>query len=92
MPVTCPPTLEHTSLERPALSDILWRYMDFTKFVSMLVKKGLFFSRLDRLGDEYEGGSPNCHAKAIVVCSRTNIWSVKEHSGRIGKISASVFM
>ncbi|HEY7311925.1 MAG TPA: hypothetical protein VH643_21355 [Gemmataceae bacterium] len=33
----------------------LWRYMDFTKFVSMLDTKALFFSRLDKLEDKYEG-------------------------------------
>ena len=33
----------------------LWRYMDFTKFVSMLDTKTLFFSRLDKLEDKYEG-------------------------------------
>lgn len=34
------------------------RYMDFTKFVSMLEEAGLFFARLDRLGDPFEGSSP----------------------------------
>jgi len=29
--------------------------MDFTKFVSMLENKGLFFSRSDKLGDPFEG-------------------------------------
>jgi hypothetical protein len=29
--------------------------MDFTKFVSMLENRGLFFSRLDLLGDPFEG-------------------------------------
>ncbi len=33
----------------------LWRYMDFTKFVSMLDTKTLFFPRLDKLEDKYEG-------------------------------------
>jgi hypothetical protein len=32
--------------------------MDFTKFVSMLVRKGLFFSRLDKLNDPFEGSLP----------------------------------
>jgi len=62
MPVTWPTTWDHRSLSKPALSDPLWRYMDFTKFVGMLVNKGLYLSRLDRLGDAYEGWvskSPN---------------------------------
>ena len=55
MPVIWPATLEHRTLTKPALADPLWRYMDFTKFVAMLVNEGLYLSRLDRLGDTYEG-------------------------------------
>lgn len=33
---------------------IIWRYMDFTKFMSMLDTGGLWFSRIDKLGDPYE--------------------------------------
>lgn len=33
----------------------LWRYMDFTKFVSLLENKGIFFPRADNLGDPFEG-------------------------------------
>jgi hypothetical protein len=33
----------------------IWRYMDFTKFVSLLQRKALFFCRSDRLGDSFEG-------------------------------------
>src|SRR5437867_3764830 len=33
----------------------IWRYMDFTKFVCMLQNEGLYFSRLDCLGDPFEG-------------------------------------
>jgi hypothetical protein len=32
--------------------------MDFTKFAAMLVNHGLYMSRLDRLGDAYEGWIP----------------------------------
>lgn len=34
---------------------VLWRYMDFTKFVSVLDKKALFFSAADKFGDPFEG-------------------------------------
>ena len=34
---------------------VLWRYMDFTKFVSLLEKSALFFARADKLGDPFEG-------------------------------------
>jgi len=60
MPITWPATLEHRSLRdnKPALLDPLWRYMDFTKFVAMLVSEGLYLARLDQLGDVYEGWIP----------------------------------
>lgn len=38
--------------DRPAS---IWRYMDMTKFISMLDRQALFFSRLDQLGDPFEG-------------------------------------
>lgn len=33
----------------------IWRYMDFTKFVSLLESSALHFSRADCLGDPFEG-------------------------------------
>lgn len=55
MPIAYSHTLDTMGLKRPALSDPLWHYMDFTKFAAMLVNCGLYMSRLDRLGDAYEG-------------------------------------
>jgi hypothetical protein len=40
----------------PKLSTKFWRYMDFTKFVSMLEKDKLFFAFADRMNDSFEGG------------------------------------
>lgn len=37
---------------------ILWRYMDFPKFVSILENQALFFVRADRLNDPFEGSLP----------------------------------
>jgi hypothetical protein len=34
------------------------KYMDFTKFISLLYSKSLFFCRLDKLEDKFEGLSP----------------------------------
>lgn len=36
----------------------MWRYMDLWKFKSFL-SEGLYFSRLDHLGDEWEGALPH---------------------------------
>lgn len=46
----------HPSLDRDLPPDaVLWRYMDFPKFVSMLKESALWFSRADLLGDPLEG-------------------------------------
>ena len=46
---------EHPEFHPPSTDAILWRYTDFTKFVSLLDNEALFFSRLDKLGDPFEG-------------------------------------
>ena len=47
---------EHPVFEKPENEDVkIWRYMDFTKFVSLLEKQALFFCRTDKLGDLFEG-------------------------------------
>ena len=38
----------------PSKNAVLWRYLDFTKFISMLDGKSLYFSRADKLGDPFE--------------------------------------
>jgi hypothetical protein len=46
----------HFVFPRPDNLDVpVWRYMDFTKFVSTLVNKGLFMCRADKLSDPFEG-------------------------------------
>lgn len=45
-PIFVPPKSKRTKL---------WRYMDFTKFVSMIDNSGIYFSQVDLLGDPYEG-------------------------------------
>ncbi len=46
----------------------IWRYMDFTKFVSILENRSLFFSRSDLLGDPFEGSYTkyNVHLRPII--------------------------
>ena len=43
----------HGDLER-----VVWRYMPFTKFVSLLTYQALWFSKLNILQDQYEGRIP----------------------------------
>lgn len=42
----------------------IWRYMDFTKLVSMLVERSLFFCRADRLDDRFEGSMSRASVRA----------------------------
>jgi len=39
----------------------IWRYMDFTTFVSVLHKSALFFPRADKLDDPFEGSFPKAN-------------------------------
>lgn len=41
--------------ETPPDSAFLWRYMDLSKFIGLLRDRSLYFSRLDHLGDPWEG-------------------------------------
>lgn len=42
-------------LPTTSITASIWRYMDFTKFVSMLDNKGLYFTRIDKMEDVFEG-------------------------------------
>lgn len=44
----------------------IWKYMDFTKFVSLLSRSELFFSRADKLGDQYEGSYPKANDRISI--------------------------
>ncbi len=44
-----------TLFEKPRPETKIWRYMDFTKFVYMLEKGGLFFPKVESFKDPYEG-------------------------------------
>ncbi len=46
---------KHPALNTPPDDATLWRYMSFTKFVSLLAKNALFFVRADHFADPFEG-------------------------------------
>jgi hypothetical protein len=51
--------LRHAAFPQPDRTDRpVWHYMTLAKFISLLDEQALFFCRLDRLGDEYEGSLP----------------------------------
>ena len=50
------PSSQHTAFRAPPDPDVpIWRYLDFTKFVSLLETGALYFPRSDLLGDPLEG-------------------------------------
>lgn len=49
---------EHDLIETPQESAVIWRYVDFTKFVALLHSRALFFCRVDRFDDPWEGVLP----------------------------------
>lgn len=42
----------------------VWRYMDFTKFVSLIDSRRLYFTRADRFDDSFEGSWPKMNVAA----------------------------
>jgi hypothetical protein len=49
----------HPNLVLPDDNSVIWRYMDFPKFESMLQRGSIFFSRADKQTDHLEGEYPN---------------------------------
>jgi len=64
---------EHPSFQKPDSPDQnIWRYMDFTKFVSMLHNSGLYLARSDLLGDPFEGSTPKANKLLQIALAATN--------------------
>jgi hypothetical protein len=49
------PYAPHDNLKTPDDHAVLWRYMDFTKFMALVERKKLWFSRADKFEDPLEG-------------------------------------
>lgn len=49
------PLLQHPNLVGPDDRDLLWRYLDFPAFASMMLQGRLRFSRMDTFPDRWEG-------------------------------------
>jgi hypothetical protein len=55
----------HPVFEQPSDEYVkVWKYMDFTKFVSMLDSSKLYFTRADKLNDPFEGSFPKINVAA----------------------------
>lgn len=53
----------------------VWRYMDFTKFISLIETQSLHFTRVDKFEDPFEGSLPK---RTIDVKNRLRGWSSEE--------------
>ena len=67
---------EHHLFVPPPHDAALWRYVDFTKFVSLLDRRALFFPRADKLGDPFEGSLSRVNA-AVHPVMYTTEWERK---------------
>ena len=47
----------------PDENDKIWRYVDFSKFLSLLEDSAIFFSRADKLDDPFEGSYSKVNIK-----------------------------
>ena len=57
---------EKLEYEEPLMEDKLWRYMDLSKFISIISRKDLFFASANTFEDPFEG------AKGII--DRKKVW------------------
>src|SRR6266702_3780894 len=55
---------EHPAFNTPSGDTVLWRYMDFARFVSLLERRALFFSAAAHLSDPFEGSYPKANVTA----------------------------
>lgn len=62
MPIRAP----RSPIELPDDDQDLWRYRNFTQFVSILEQGELWFSRADKLGDPFEGARPEHQSWASI--------------------------
>lgn len=47
--------VEHRSFHTPDHALTIWRYIDFTKFVDLLLSRQMYFTRSDKFDDPFEG-------------------------------------
>lgn len=56
---------KHPTFIQPENEDIkVWRYMDFTKLVSLIDSQSLYFTRVDKFEDPFEGSFPKTNVAA----------------------------
>ena len=71
----------HPMLETPPASSMLWRYMSLAKFLSFLQTSSLYFSRIDQLGDPFEGTLTTENVRLLSMALREWLpdkWMIEE--------------
>jgi len=64
---------KHKAFSQPKDKETkIWRYMDFTKFVSILEENALFFSRIDMLNDPFEGSFSRANEELRPLVYKSN--------------------
>ena len=56
---------QSSTREEPNENTKIWRYMDFTKFISLLDTSNLFFTRADLFEDTFEGSLPKKNVELL---------------------------
>lgn len=85
-----PANVDHAVFKQPSNSDIkLWRYMDFAKYVSLLDKSALWFSRADKLSEGFEGKMGDTFEGTL---SLGNVAEMREYFGNYIKEDGQLLM
>jgi hypothetical protein len=68
---------DNSLISKPVDKDIkIWRYLDIPKFLSIIDKQALFFSRAEYLGDPFEGSIPQSKGQI----------NLNKHFGRVSNV------
>ena len=57
---------QYRGISPPPLDAVLWRYMPYNHFASLLEHPALWFTRADRFNDEHEGSGGSLHGVALL--------------------------
>jgi hypothetical protein len=85
MPVVNPPI---ESIPVPSDDEFLWRYMDLSRFLSLLGTSELYFHRADLFDDKWEGAVPPVYLSALMTSFAVDgisISGIKQHFTTNGK-------
>ncbi len=74
---------EHPTFRAPPDEAKIWRYMDISKFVSILENKCLYFTRSDRFKDQFEGSLPILSSINLHSFKAKMLQEVEEHNKKM---------